>query len=139
MGGAVLWFLVTVLSFAVPFLLLKGLALVSPWAEYIVETIFCYQIFAAKSLKTESMRVYEPIKAKDLAGSRKYLSWIVGRDTEHLDFKQITKAVVETVAENTSDGVIAPMLFMVIGRRSLWVFYIKASTPWIPWIGYKNE
>lgn len=137
-GGAVLWFLVTVLSFAVPFLLLKGLALVSPWAEYIVETIFCYQIFAAKSLKTESMRVYEPIKAKDLAGSRKYLSWIVGRDTEHLDFKQITKAVVETVAENTSDGVIAPMLFMVIGGAPLGFLY-KGVNTLDSMVGYKND
>ncbi len=137
-GGAVLWFLVTGLSFAVPFLLLKGLALVSPWAEYIVETIFCYQIFAAKSLKTESMRVYEPIKAKDLAGSRKYLSWIVGRDTEHLDFKQITKAVVETVAENTSDGVIAPMLFMVIGGAPLGFLY-KGVNTLDSMVGYKND
>ena len=137
-GGAVLWFLVTVLSFAVPFLLLKGLALVSPWAEYIVETLFCYQIFAAKSLKTESMRVYEPIKAKDLAGSRKYLSWIVGRDTEHLDFKQITKAVVETVAENTSDGVIAPMLFMVIGGAPLGFLY-KGVNTLDSMVGYKND
>lgn len=137
-GGAVLWFLVTGLSFAVPFLLLKGIALVSPWAEYIVETIFCYQIFAAKSLKTESMRVYEPIKAKDLAGSRKYLSWIVGRDTENLDFKQITKAVVETVAENTSDGVIAPMLFMVIGGAPLGFLY-KGVNTLDSMVGYKND
>ena len=55
---------------------------------------------------------------EDLPNSRKYLSWIVGRDTENLNFRQITKAVVETVAENASDGVIAPMLFMMIGGRA---------------------
>ena len=74
------------------------------------------------------MRVYKYIKAGDLQNSRKYLSWIVGRDTESLDFKQITKAVVETVAENASDGVIAPMIFMLLGGAPFG-FYIKASIP----------
>ena len=61
---------------------------------------------ATKSLKTESMRVYKYLKKKDILNSRKYLSWIVGRDTENLNEKQITKATVETIAENTSDGVL---------------------------------
>ena len=83
------------------------------------------------------MRVYKYIKAGDLQNSRKYLSWIVGRDTESLDFKQITKAVVETVAENASDGVIAPMIFMLLGGGLR--FFIKASIPLDSMVGYKNE
>ncbi len=137
-AGTALWFLVISLTFAVPFFLLKGLALIHPWAAYIVQTLFCYQILAAKSLKTESMRVYKYIKAGDLENSRKYLSWIVGRDTENLSFKQITKAVVETIAENTSDGVIAPMLFMMIGGAPMGFLY-KAVNTLDSMVGYKND
>lgn len=137
-AGTVLWFLVISISFAVPFFLLKGLALIQPWAAYLVQTLFCYQILAAKSLKTESMRVYKYIKAEDLENSRKYLSWIVGRDTENLSFKQITKAVVETIAENTSDGVIAPMLFMMIGGAPMGFLY-KGVNTLDSMVGYKND
>ena len=137
-AGTALWFIVACLSFTVPFLLLKGLDAVHPWLRYGVETLFCYQILAAKSLKTESMRVYDHIVRGDLSGSRKYLSWIVGRDTENLNFTQITKAVVETVAENTSDGVIAPMLFMVIGGAPLGFLY-KGVNTLDSMVGYKNE
>lgn len=137
-AGVILWIIVVGLSFGVPFLLLKGLEAIHPWARYAVETLFCYQIFAAKSLKDESMRVYRHIKAEDLAGSRKYLSWIVGRDTEHLNYKQITKAVVETIAENTSDGVIAPMLFMAIGGAPLGFLY-KGVNTLDSMVGYKND
>jgi len=137
-AGTVLWFLVISLSFAAPFFLLKGLALIHPWVSCIAETLFCYQILAAKSLKTESMRVYKHIKAGDLENSRKYLSWIVGRDTENLSFKQITKAVVETIAENTSDGVAAPMLFMMIGGAPLGFLY-KGVNTLDSMVGYKND
>lgn len=84
------------------------------------------------------MKVYEPIEAGDLAESRKRLSMIVGRDTENLDFEGITKAVVETVAENTSDGVIGPMLFMLIGGAPL-AFVYKAINTMDSMIGYKND
>lgn len=137
-AGVVLWFAVVSLSFAVPYFLLKGLAAIHPWLSYGVETVFCYQILAAKSMKTEAMRVYRYIREQDLPNSRKYLSWIVGRDTEHLDFKQITKAVVETVAENTSDGVIAPLLYMVIGGAPLGFLY-KGVNTLDSMVGYKND
>ncbi|MGN0658074.1 MAG: adenosylcobinamide-phosphate synthase CbiB [Emergencia sp.] len=137
-AGILLNLIVLSISFAVPFLLLKGLALIHPWLKYAAETFFCYQIFAAKSLKTEGMRVYRYIKAEDLPNSRKYLSWIVGRDTENLNFTQITKAVVETIAENASDGVIAPMLFMIIGGVPLGFLY-KGVNTLDSMVGYKNE
>lgn len=137
-GGIVLCVLVVSISFLVPFYLLKGLNAIHPWIKYVVETFFCYQIFATKSLRTESMRVYEHIKHQDIEGSRKYLSWIVGRDTQNLSFTQIIKAVIETIAENTSDGVIAPMLFMMIGGAPLGFFY-KAVNTLDSMVGYKNE
>lgn len=137
-AGAVLALAVPVISFGVSWLLLQAAAMIHIWLKYALETLFCYQIFAAKSLKDESMRVYRHIKAEDIEGSRKYLSWIVGRDTGHLDFRQITKAVVETIAENTSDGVIAPMIFMLIGGAPLGFLY-KGVNTLDSMVGYKND
>lgn len=137
-GGILLWFVVVSLSFAVPYTLLWVFGLISPWLKFAAEVLFCYQIFAAKSLKTESMRVHKYIEGEDIENSRKYLSWIVGRDTANLDFKQITKAVIETVAENASDGVIAPMLFMLIGGAPLGFLY-KGVNTLDSMVGYKND
>ena len=137
-GGIFLNLIVLAASFFIPFFLLKGLYHIHPWLGFAVETFFCCQIFAARSLKQESMRVYGYVKKEDLPNSRKYLSWIVGRDTENLNFRQITKAVVETVAENASDGVIAPMLFMMIGGAPLGFLY-KGVNTLDSMVGYKNE
>lgn len=137
-GGIFLCIVVVSVSFIVPFFVLKGLEYIHPWLKYGVETLFCYQIFATKSLKKESMRVYKHIKAADIKGSRKYLSWIVGRDTQDLSFTQIIKAVVETIAENASDGVIAPMIFMMIGGAPLGFFY-KGVNTLDSMVGYKND
>ncbi|SCK00758.1 cobalamin biosynthesis protein [uncultured Eubacterium sp.] len=137
-AGIFLNVIIVCTSFAIPYFLLKGLTWIHPWLRYTVETLFCYQIFAGKSLKQESMRVYKCVKEEDLLGSRKYLSWIVGRDTENLNFKQIIKAVVETIAENASDGVIAPMLFMLVGGAPLGFLY-KGVNTLDSMVGYKNE
>lgn len=137
-GGVFLCIVVVMVSFIVPFYILKGLEYIHPIVKYAVETLFCYQIFATKSLKKESVRVYKHIKADDIEGSRKYLSWIVGRDTQDLSFTQIIKAVVETVAENASDGVIAPMIFMMIGGAPLGFFY-KGVNTLDSMVGYKND
>ena len=74
------------------------------------EAFMTYQILAAKGLKSESMKVFDRLEHDDLSGARKEVSMIVGRDTDNLDAEGVTKAAVETVAENTSDGVVAPML-----------------------------
>ena len=74
------------------------------------------------------MRVFERIAAGDIAGARKYLSRIVGRDTEDLDFEHIERAVVETAAENTSDGVIAPLIYMAVGGTPLRILYKAVKT-----------
>ncbi len=137
-AGAVLAAVVPAAAFGVSFVILMLCQAVSPVLKFAVETFFCYQIFAAKSLKDESMRVYRYVEAGDIENSRKYLSWIVGRDTKELGFEKIDKAVVETVAENTSDGVVAPLLFMAIGGALL-AFLYKGVNTLDSMVGYKND
>lgn len=103
-----------------------------------VEAVMTYQILALKCLKVESMKVYEQLSAGNLPGARQAVSMIVGRDTEQLDETGIAKAAVETVAENTSDGVIAPMLYLALGGPVLGFCY-KAVNTMDSMIGYKNE
>lgn len=137
-AGAVTWMVVAAASFAVPFIAISLLARLSTWAAFALNTFWSYQIFASKSLKEQSMLVYRYLEAGDLANSRKYLSWIVGRDTSELDPEEITKAVVETVAENTSDGVTAPMIYMMIMGAPLGMLY-KAINTMDSMLGYKND
>jgi adenosylcobinamide-phosphate synthase len=122
----------------VPLLIIWLAAMVDHRLAFAINVFWCWQIFAARSLKKESMRVYEQIEKGDISLARKFLSWIVGRDTGSLDFREITKAVVETIAENTSDGVTAPMLFMIIGGAPLGFFY-KAANTLDSMVGYKND
>ena len=118
-----------ILSVAYKYFWQLGLALESFW---------CYQILATKSLKVESDRVYQEIQTGDIARARKAVSMIVGRDTQNLTIEGVTKAAVETVAENTSDGVIAPLFYMVIGGALLGFGY-KAVNTMDSMVGYKNE
>lgn len=103
-----------------------------------LESFWCYQIFATKSLKVESDRVYIALKDKGLEAGRKAVSMIVGRDTQNLTEEGVTKAAVETVAENTSDGVIAPLFYMLIGGAVLGFTY-KAINTMDSMVGYKND
>lgn len=103
-----------------------------------VEAVMTYQILATKCLKVESMKVYAALKKPDLTGARKAVAMIVGRDTQKLDEVGVAKAAIETVAENTSDGVIAPMLCLAIGGPVLGFGY-KAVNTMDSMVGYKNE
>lgn len=109
-----------------------------PLCGFFAEALLCYWLFAVRSLKDESMKVYERLVQNDLAGARKAVSMIVGRDTECLGAEGITKAAVETVAENTSDGIFAPMLYMILGGPVLGWFY-KAVNTMDSMVGYKNK
>lgn len=104
----------------------------------IVETLMTYQILATKCLKVESMKVYKCLKNQDLEGARKAVSMIVGRDTDILNEEEIAKATIETVAENTSDGIIAPMLYTALGGPILGFLY-KGVNTMDSMIGYKND
>lgn len=138
LAGTVLAALVILISAGIPLLILLAAQQIHPFLRLAVETFFCWQLLATKSLKAESMRVYEKLKAHDLQGARAAVAMIVGRDTESLDEAGVTKATVETVAENASDGVIAPLFYMMIGGAALGFFY-KAINTMDSMIGYKNE
>lgn len=104
----------------------------------LLESFLCYQMLATRSLKDESMRVYRELKKGDLPGARHAVSMIVGRDTENLTEEGVSKAAVETVAENTSDGIIAPLFYMAIGGPGL-MFLYKSINTMDSMVGYKNE
>lgn len=138
LAGGLLVILVTVVSVLVPCLLLKGAYSLHPAAGFLLESVFCGQLLAAKSLYKESWKVGKALKKGDEEGARQAVSMIVGRDTKRLDGAGITRAAVETVAENTSDGVIAPFLYMALFGAAGGFFY-KAVNTMDSMIGYKND
>lgn len=138
LGGALMVVIVLSLSYAVPYALLMLAEQVSPWLRFALETIMFYQIFATKCLRDESMKVYTALHNNDLADARVKLSWIVGRDTKELTAEEVTKGAVETVAENTADGIIAPMFYMFIGGAPL-AFLYKGINTMDSMVGYKND
>lgn len=119
-------------------LILFAAYLLHPYFCILIESIMTYQILATKCLKVESMKVYKSLKTEGLPEARKAVSMIVGRDTDVLDEKGVIKAAVETVAENTSDGSIAPMLYTAVGGPVLGFLY-KAVNTMDSMVGYKNE
>lgn len=127
-AGGVLWLLVVLIPTAVSLGILYLGYKISPWLGLALESIMCWQILATKSLKVESMKVYTALKAGDPAEYRRAVSMIVGRDTAALDDRAVARAAVETVAENTSDGIIAPMLYLAIGGAPLGFFYKAVNT-----------
>ena len=136
--GWLMALIVITLSSGIPLLLLLLAYHIHPVCGLVLETVMCWQLLATKSLKDESMKVYRKLKKHDLQGSRHAVSMIVGRDTEVLDETGVTKATVETVAENTSDGVIAPMLYMAIGGAFLGWMY-KSINTMDSMVAYKND
>lgn len=137
-GGGVMVFLVISTCFAVPYALLYLAGMVNPWLAFALETLMFYQIFATKCLRDESMKVYYALQKGDLDEARLMLSWIVGRDTKNLSEAEVTKGAVETIAENTADGIIAPMFYMFLGGAPL-AFLYKGINTMDSMVGYKNE
>lgn len=135
--GAILVFIVIFVSGGITLLVLK-LASFNKYAYLIVSSVICYYMLAGKSLKTESMKVYKAFENKDTEGARKAVSMIVGRDTQSLTKEGIIKAAVETVAENSSDGVVAPLIYILIFGPVGGVVY-KAVNTMDSMIGYVEE
>ncbi|MCD8156251.1 MAG: adenosylcobinamide-phosphate synthase CbiB [Clostridiales bacterium] len=104
----------------------------------VLQSYMSYTILATKSLRVESMKVYTALRTEGIEAARRAVSMIVGRDTAELDEAGVTRAAVETVAENTSDGVIAPLIFLAVGGPVLGYFY-KAVNTMDSMVGYKNE
>ena len=137
-GGGVLVLVVISTCFALPYALLYLAGMVNPWLAFALETLMFYQIFATKCLRDESMKVYYALQKGDLDEARLMLSWIVGRDTKNLSEAEVTKGAVETIAENTADGIIAPMFYMFLGGAPL-AFLYKGINTMDSMVGYKNE
>ena len=138
LGGVVLAIVVMGVSTGIPLAVLLLCYRVDCYLGLAVESVFCYQLLATKSLKVESMKVYKELAKNDIEKARFAVSMIVGRDTNNLDAIGITKAAVETVAENTSDGSIAPLIAIIIGGAPLGFLY-KSINTMDSMIGYKND
>ena len=137
-GGVLLVICVLAISTAIPLVILMICYRIWFWLGFSVQSYMCYTILATKSLKTESMTVAEALQTDGLEAGRKSVSMIVGRDTQNLTETGVVKAAVETVAENTSDGILAPMFYMAIGGPVLGYFY-KAVNTMDSMVGYKND
>ena len=137
-NGRVLVGLVLFVTIGITSIILLGGYWLHPIIGTLLETIMTYQIMATKCLKVESMKVYRCLKEGTLEDARKAVSMIVGRDTDRLDETQVAKAAIETVAENTSDGVIAPLIYTAIGGPVLGFAY-KAINTMDSMVGYKND
>ena len=137
-AGVILSVIVLSVSTALPAVLLFVCYRLHFWLGIVGESAMCYYLLAARCLRDESMKVYRALAAGDTEGARRAVSMIVGRDTDALAAEGITKAAVETVAENTSDGVTAPMFYIMLGGAAAGFFY-KAANTMDSMLGYKNE
>lgn len=137
-NGLIFTLIVLLIGSGIPLLLIVLAYWANPVAGFLVETVFCYQCIAVKDLRVESERVYNALKAGDIADARFAVSRIVGRDTENLDEAGLIRATVETVAENTADGVVSPLFYMALGGGAAACFY-KAANTMDSMVGYKNE
>lgn len=137
-AGVLLVIIVLLASVGLPLLLLRICLLVSPWLALALDVLLCWLLLATKSLWTESMRVYDALKADDLSLAREKVSWIVGRDTAQLDASGVASAAVETVAESAVDGIVSPLLYIALGFSPLGFLY-KAVNTMDSMVGYKNE
>lgn len=132
LGGVVMSIIVLLTSALIPLGFLVLCYKLNVWLGVVLESVLCYYMLAARCLRNESMKVYKAIVENDTEKARKAVSMIVGRDTKPLDRNGIIRAAVETVAENTSDGVTAPMLFMGLGGAPLGFISTRRRTRWTP-------
>lgn len=136
--GMLLAFTVIIATFAMSVIIIVAAYSINLYAGIIAEAVMTWQILATKCLRVESMRVYDALRTDGVDAGRRAVSMIVGRDTSVLDAAGVTRAAVETIAENTSDGVIAPMLYTAIGGPVLGFVY-KAVNTMDSMLGYKND
>ena len=138
LAGVVLLVTTVGVTYAVAALAIKAASAISPDAGFIVGLYIAWVSLAARSLHVESGKVVKALESGDIPGARTALSYIVGRETAQLDEPEIVRGAVETVAENTGDGVIAPLFFLMIGGPPLAIAY-KAVNTLDSMVGYKNE
>ncbi len=127
LGSLLLSFFVLLLAYRISF-----------WLWFALHSFWAFQILASRCLAQESHKVYAAFEQKDLTTARQQLSWLVGRETENLSEEEVVKACVETVAENTSDGVTAPLFYLLLGGVPLGFWY-KAVNTLDSMVGYRSE
>lgn len=138
LGGVLLLIMTVGITCGVAVAFLKGAYSVNPYLGFSVALLLSWSCLAARSLHRESRLVADALGRGDLATARRRLSFIVGRDTAGLSEPEVWRATVETVAENTSDGVIAPLFYLIIGGPILALAY-KAVNTLDSMVGYRNE
>ena len=136
-AGLTLALLMSIGTFLLCKLTLRALDAISPALAFALEAIWCWQALAVKDLRVEAMRVQHALETEGLDAARRAVSRIVGRDTDELSAEGVARAAVETVAENFSDGVIAPLFWMLPGGAPLALCY-KAVNTMDSMLGYKN-
>ncbi|MBJ7221558.1 MULTISPECIES: adenosylcobinamide-phosphate synthase CbiB [unclassified Brenneria] len=137
LGGALLWLAVVGLTWLLSWGVLALMTAIHPWLGWLAAVWMIYTLLAGRCLSDAAMAVHQALQHGSLEESRRQLSWIVGRDTSQLEKPQMTRAVVETVAENSVDGVIAPLFFLLLGGVPLAMAY-KAVNTLDSMVGYKN-
>ena len=137
-AGRIMALCVPLISAGAGLLLLYFAWRVHPWAYFAVSSFLGWQCFAARCLMTEAKKVVTCLETQGLAAGRRQVAMLVGRDTENLSEPQVVKAAVETVAENTSDGVVAPLFWMALFGAAVGLFY-KAVNTMDSMVGYKND
>lgn len=137
-SGAVMWLIVVGGTWSLTAGVLALATVIHPWLGWVVEVWMIFTVLAGRSLAMAAREVEKPLRLGDIPTSRQKLSWIVGRDTTQLQAEQIKRAVVETVAENTVDGIIAPLFFLMLGGAPLAMAY-KAVNTLDSMVGYKQQ
>ncbi len=137
LAGFILWFITVGITYLITYLIIR-ISKFSNITFLIANSFIIYTTLATKCLKDEAVKIYNVLKSGDIQESRKQLSYIVGRDTSNLNEAEIIRATVETVAENTVDGIISPMFYAFIGGAPLAMAY-KAVNTLDSMVGYKND
>lgn len=137
-AGRVLAAALPLMTFALSVGVLALASLASPWLAFALNVLMCAQALATRELWRQTAAVRKPLEAHDLAAARAAVSMVVGRDVDALDEAGVARAAVETVAENASDGVVAPLLYMALGGGPLALTY-KAVNTMDSMVGYKND
>ena len=138
LAGIVTTITIVCLSFLVVWMIIEGFSFIHPWLGWVISAFFIYTTLSVRSLYEESLPVLQYLKEPNLIKARESLSNIVGRDTSNLNEEEIVRATVETVAERTVDGIIAPLFFALMGGAPLAIAY-KAINTMDSLFGYKNE
>ncbi len=137
-AGMILWFTTVFLAYSSTYYIIKIVSRFNPLFGYVINIWLTYTTLAVRNLADEALWVYREIKKGNIGRARKGLSHLVSRDTQHMQVKEICRATVETVAENTIDGIISPLVYAFIGGAPLAMAY-KAINTLDSMVGYKNE